>query len=76
MLQDIGGVAKPKLVPRNRLRYLQTTLVMGGGGLVSEFMWGIVGAENEQNVNIKRHFSPNELKEGFLVDQDWNTLQY
>ena len=38
MLQHIGRVATPKLVPRNCLRYLQTTLIMGGGGLVSEFM--------------------------------------
>ena len=38
MLQDIGRVATPKLVPRNCLRYLQTTLIMGRGGLVSEFM--------------------------------------
>ena len=44
MLQHIGRVATPKLVPRDCLRYLQTTLIMGGGGLVSEFMWGIVGA--------------------------------
>ena len=42
MLQYIGRVATPKLVPRNCLRYLQTTLIMGGGGLASEFMWGIV----------------------------------
>ena len=42
MLQYIGRVATPKLVSRNCLRYLQTTLIMGGGGLVSEFMWGIV----------------------------------
>ena len=42
MLQDIRRVATPKLVPRNCPRYLQTTLIMGGGGLVSEFMWGIV----------------------------------
>ena len=35
-----------KLVSRNCLRYLQTTLIMGGGGLVSEFMWGIVVTEN------------------------------
>ena len=41
MLQDIGRVATPNLVPRNCLRYLQTTLIMGEGGLVSEFMWGI-----------------------------------
>ena len=38
MLQDIRRVSTPKLVPRNCLRYLQTTLIMGGGGLVSEFM--------------------------------------
>ena len=38
MLQYIGRVATPKLVSRNCLRYLQTTLIMGGGGLVSEFM--------------------------------------
>ena len=30
------------LVPRNYLNYFQATLIMGGGGLVSEFMWGIV----------------------------------
>ena len=42
MLQDIGRVATPKLVPRNCLRFLQTTLIMGGWGLVSEFMLGIV----------------------------------
>ena len=29
MLQHIGRVAKPKLVPRTSLRYLQTTLIMG-----------------------------------------------
>ena len=38
MLQDIGTVATPKLLPRNCLRYLQTTLIMGGGELVPEFM--------------------------------------
>ena len=38
MLQHIGRVATPKLVPRHCLRYLQTTLIMGEGGLVSEFM--------------------------------------
>ena len=33
MLQDIGRVATLKLVSRNRyLRYLQTTLIFGGGG--------------------------------------------
>ena len=38
----IGRVPIPKLEPRNCLRYLQTTLIMGEGGLVSKFMWGIV----------------------------------
>ena len=38
ILQYIDRVATPKLVSRNCLRYLQTTLIMGGGGLVSEFM--------------------------------------
>ena len=38
MLQHIGRVATPKLVPRDCLRYLQTKLIIGGGGLVSEFM--------------------------------------
>ena len=36
MLQNIGSVATPKLVLRNRLRYLQTTLIMGNAGLVLE----------------------------------------
>ena len=31
MLQHIGRVATPKLVPRNCLIYLQTTLIMGAG---------------------------------------------
>ena len=30
MLQDIRRVATPKLVPRNCIRYLQITLIMGG----------------------------------------------
>ena len=29
-------------MPRNCPRYLQTTLIMGVGGLVSEFMWVMV----------------------------------
>ena len=45
MLLYIGRVATLKLVPRNCLSYLQTTLIMGGGGLVSEFMWGIVASK-------------------------------
>ena len=43
MLQDIRRVPTPKLVPRNCPGYWQTTLIMGGGGLVSEFMLGIAG---------------------------------
>ena len=35
MLQHTGRVAKPKLAPRNCLRYLKTTLILGGGG------WGV-----------------------------------
>ena len=42
MLQHIGRVATLKLVPGHRLRYLQTALIMEGGGLVSEFLWGII----------------------------------
>ena len=38
MLQHIGRVTTPKLVSGHCLRYLQTTLIMGGGGMVSEFM--------------------------------------
>ena len=52
MLQHVWRVATLKLVPRNCLRYLQTTLTMGGGGLVSEFMWGIVGVSNEELRNL------------------------
>ena len=43
-LEKFGRVPTPKLVSRNCLRYLQTTLIMRGGGLVSEFMWGIVAS--------------------------------
>ena len=45
MLQHIGRVATPKILPRNFVRYLQTELIMGGGGLVLEFMWDIVDPE-------------------------------
>ena len=31
MLQDIGREAASELVTRNCLKYLQTTLIMGGG---------------------------------------------
>ena len=59
MLQHIGRVATPKLVPKNCLRYMQTTLIMGGGGSVSEFMWGIVGKSekfNNQEMKENRAF--------------------
>ena len=55
MLQHIGRVATPKLVPTNCLRYLQTTLIMGSGGLVSEFMWGIA----DLYICIYKHFVPS-----------------
>ena len=38
ILQDIGRVATPKLVPRSCFRYWQITMKLGEGGLVSEFM--------------------------------------
>ena len=41
ILQYIGRVAIPKLVPESWLRYLETTLIMVGGELVWEFMWAI-----------------------------------
>ena len=47
MLQDIGRVATPKLVPRSSFRYWQITMKLGEGGLVSEFMWGIADIETE-----------------------------
>ena len=37
MLQYIGRVATPKLVPANCLRYLQTTLIMGDGDWSQNF---------------------------------------
>ena len=44
MLQDVGREATPKLATTNSPKYLQTTLIMGWEGLVSEFMWGIVAS--------------------------------
>ena len=38
MLHKVARVAKPKLVPQNCLRLLETTLVMVGGRFISEFM--------------------------------------
>ena len=38
MLQHIGREATPKLLSGNCHRYLQTTLMIGGGGLASEFI--------------------------------------
>ena len=61
MLQDIGSVATPKLVPRNCLRYLEVTLIMERGELVTEFMRRIVRAKvgyysdrikNDQSVTV------------------------
>ena len=45
MLQHIGRVTTLKLVQRNCRGYLQTTLIIGRGGLISEFMWGILGSK-------------------------------
>ena len=44
MLQHIGRVATLKLAPTNCLRYLQTTLIIRGVELVSEFLWRIVAS--------------------------------
>ena len=52
MLQYIGRVATSTLMPRNCLRYLQTTLAMEGGGLVSEFMRGIVARIYARHVYV------------------------
>ena len=38
ILQDVRRVGTPKLVPRNCFTYFQTILIMGGVGLVSEFV--------------------------------------
>ena len=38
----ISRVATGKLIPRNCVRYLQTTLIMEEGGLDSKFKWDIV----------------------------------
>ena len=54
MLPHTGRVATPNLVPRNCLKYLQRSLIMGGGGLVSEFMRGIV-----VNNHIRKHIHVN-----------------
>ena len=42
VLQDIVRVATAKLLPTNCLRNLQTTLILGEQGLVSEFMKDII----------------------------------
>ena len=54
MLQQVGRAATPKLVPRNCPRCLQTTMTMGGGGLVSDFMWGIAATQNKTFDNLAR----------------------
>ena len=41
MLQPAGRVARPNLVLRNCLSFLQTILVIRKRGLLSEFMWGV-----------------------------------
>ena len=51
MLQDVWREATTKLATTNSPKYLQTTLLMGWGGLVSELwsmwrMWGIVEWKN------------------------------
>ena len=38
ILQHLGRVATPTLVSKNCFKYLQTTLIMGGGELVSKLV--------------------------------------
>ena len=66
MLRHIGRVSTPKLVPRDCPKYLQTTLIMGEGGLISEFMWGIVGLRKRvphryENRDLVRDKVPKQL---------------
>ena len=62
MLYHIGRVATPKLVPRKCLRYLQTTLKMGGGVLVSEFMGGIADTRKlKENIFSLCHWNSNSI---------------
>ena len=73
MIQHIGMEIIRKLVPINSLRYLQTTVVMGIGGLVSEFMWGIVLSNKwKMKGGLKRlgiFFSLNSLSLMFEISQ-------
>ena len=65
MLQHIGRGAIPKLVPRNFLRYLQTTLIMLRGGLVSEFIYSIVGTKFQLKLAILIFWTTFAQKEYF-----------
>ena len=67
MFQHNGRVATPKLVPRNCPRYLQATLIMGGGRLVSESMWGI-------NISHKL-LRPDQFLQKFVEILEESTLQ-
>ena len=53
MLRHIGRVATLKLVSRNCLRCLQTTLIIGTGGLAAEFMSGIIRKVTKKKVVCK-----------------------
>ena len=51
ILQHIGRVATPKLVPRNCIRYLQTTLIMWRLGSVPKFISAIIVTGTAANQN-------------------------
>ena len=73
MLQYIGRVATPKLVRRNYLRYLQTTLIMGKGGSVSEFMEGIVGWQRGFDIYaLNKYFVGIKLKKYSILSNHIN----
>ena len=74
MLQDIGREARPKLATTNCPKYLQTTLIMGWGGLVSEFMWGIVGVQYVWNTSRKFR-KPNQRKRRHKDRKVQNSVQ-
>ena len=65
ILQHIGRVTTPKLVPRNCLRYLQTTLIMWRWGLVSEFTCGIVVTGTAANQNPGFHINDTKFCNSF-----------
>ena len=69
MLQDVGREATPKLAATDCPKYLQTTLITGWGGLVSEFMWDIVGGISLDFAEILPRWNENFPNEHAQVGQ-------